>query len=156
MTTITFLHYVPKPGGGLASPGESWGPDEAARFSEEQLQRLMRMGAIQVYITPDPVAARMVEPEAAPKPEHVEAQPQDEAPEMPADAPEAEEASEDMEEFDDGAEPPEIDIMDGIVRDAPAPAHDEYEKPAEMAEKPAETAAKLPKKQATTGRRKAK
>lgn len=105
MREITALHYVPKPGGGLATPGEILEQEDAARFSEEQIQRLLRAGAIRVERLQDAPARP-----CAPAPKDEEA-PAPEGAREPEKAPEGEEIE--AEE----AEPPEIDIMDGIIRD---------------------------------------
>lgn len=38
-------HYIPKPGGGVAAPGESL---DAARFTQKQLDSLLKSGAVSV------------------------------------------------------------------------------------------------------------
>ena len=92
---ITALHYVPKPGGGVASPGEALRVD---MFTPTQIGRLSRLGAIRIECG-DPDEETI-------------------APEEVYTAPEG--AAEEVETVETVEEAPmEIDVMDGIVQDKP-------------------------------------
>lgn len=59
--TICARHYVPIPGGGMATPGELLSDAAAARFSPQQIEHLLRVGAVTVE-----GETSAVEPEAEP------------------------------------------------------------------------------------------
>lgn len=105
MRMICAVHYVPLPGGGLASPGEILEPEVAARFTDAQIAHLLSKGAILVEDAPAPGAAKPSEGAAEPDAAEPDLSASDAAePSTKAPAP----------EFDAA---PEIDAMDGIVAD---------------------------------------
>lgn len=105
MRKITAVHYVPKPGGGVAAPGETFNPTVAAEFTDAQIARLLKIGAIMIEDSDRFESAAGVAQDFAETPQTAaEAEPVD--------------AEEDNEPE---PEPPEIDAMDGIVQADEAP-----------------------------------
>lgn len=102
MSTVRALHYIPKPGGGLATPGEELSAEVLQKLTPAQYARLLRIGAIReedgTGEQPAPIITGSVEEVA------------DALSEPDADA----EAQVKTVE-----EPPTIDALDGIIATPP-------------------------------------
>lgn len=121
MAKYIAVHHVILPGGPVL-PGEALPDDDAAKLSEAKIERLLKLGAIR---------------EAAPGAAEAEAPAEDETEEErerrlarenyaqqlenngygPDGNPVPDDAEEPEDEFGEEPEAPEIDVMDGIVRD---------------------------------------
>lgn len=101
MEKVIAKHYVQKPGGGVAAPGEVLPLELVQKFTSEQLERLIRLGAILIEYAHD-------EDEVLPI-EELELVDEAKAPEQDVPQVEAEEIE---------PEPMEINAMDGIVQNS--------------------------------------
>lgn len=131
MNRIVAIHHIPLPKGGVLTPGEV---ADASCLTEEQMKRLLRLGAIRMDAPFSTPASDESENEEAPGQEKENRH--DHANDDPVPN-ETSDTAEDEETFEE-VDMPEIDAMAGIV-----------EKPVQEAKKPA------PKKPAG-GRRNAK